>query len=359
MNEAVAKPAPWWRWPLLAAMTIVLVAALMRVHVPAAALLGAIVAGIAAALIGDAPSVPRWSMLLAQGLLGSMISHILRADLFAEMAKDWPLFACMTVAVIVLSSALGWVLAWKKVLPGTTAIWGSAPGAASAMMLMAQAYGADARLTAFMQYLRVVLVAAVASMIAASIGAHGAKSAFVLFPTIHWAVFGAGLAVAVGGVLIAQKTKIHAGALLLPMIGGIVLQDVFGVALELPPWLMLLAYAALGWSIGLRFTLPLLKHAFAALPKILLAIIVLIAACAGLGYVLHLLSGRDLLTSYLATSPGGADSVAIIAASSHVDVSFVMAMQVARFMLVLLVGPRIARWVARTLPADAAAEAES
>ena len=54
------------------------------------------------------------------------------------------------------------------------------------------------------------------------------------------------------------------------------------------------------------------------------------------------------LTAYLATSPGGADSVAIIAASSsHVDVPFVMAMQMARFILVLLVGPALARAVAR------------
>jgi uncharacterized membrane protein AbrB (regulator of aidB expression) len=53
------------------------------------------------------------------------------------------------------------------------------------------------------------------------------------------------------------------------------------------------------------------------------------------------------LTAYLATSPGGADSVAIIAASSNVDLPFVMAMQTARFMLVMLVGPALARAVAR------------
>ena len=34
------------------------------------------------------------------------------------------------------------------------------------MMIMAGAFGADARLVAFMQYLRVVLVAAVASLVA-------------------------------------------------------------------------------------------------------------------------------------------------------------------------------------------------
>lgn len=61
--------------------------------------------------------------------------------------------------------------------------------------------------------------------------------------------------------------------------------------------------------------------------------------------ILHLTHGTDQgsregrkdecgpLTAYLATSPGGADSVAIIAASAHVEISFVMAMQLARFLV--------------------------
>jgi uncharacterized membrane protein AbrB (regulator of aidB expression) len=41
------------------------------------------------------------------------------------------------------------------------------------------------------------------------------------------------------------------------------------------------------------------------------------------------------------------DSVAIIAASTPVDVPFVMALQTVRFMLVLLVGPWLARLLAQ------------
>ena len=58
--------------------------------------------------------------------------------------------------------------------------------------------------------------------------------------------------------------------------------------------------------------------------------------------------GVDPLTAYLATSPGGMDSVAIIAAASDsVDISFVMALQTARFLIVLLAGPPLARLLAR------------
>jgi len=46
------------------------------------------------------------------------------------------------------------------------------------------------------------------------------------------------------------------------------------------------------------------------------------------------------------------DSVAIIAAASHnVDISFIMALQTLRFLLVLLLGPGLARLVARAVRA--------
>lgn len=48
----------------------------------------------------------------------------------------------------------------------------------------------------------------------------------------------------------------------------------------------------------------------------LLAIACLVTVCAGIAFALTQLSNIDPLTAYLATSPGGLDSVAIIASSS-------------------------------------------
>ena len=60
--------------------------------------------------------------------------------------------------------------------------------------------------------------------------------------------------------------------------------------------------------------------------------------------------GGDPLTAYLATSPGGMDSIAIIAAASRdVNLSFIMALQMARFLFVLFFGPAVSRLVARTV----------
>jgi membrane AbrB-like protein len=109
------------------------------------------------------------------------------------------------------------------------------------------------------------------------------------------------------------------------------------------------AYALTGWEIGLGFTWEVLGYASRALPKILLSIAVLIVFCGGLAFVLMRVFGVDPLTAYLATSPGGIDSVAIIAASSEVDLPFVIALQTIRLFVVILIGPTFASIVARRM----------
>ena len=260
----------------------------------------------------------------------------------------WPLFFGVVLVIIAASSALGWLMSRWRVLPGTTAVWGSSPGAATAMMLMAEAYGADAQLVAFMQYLRVVFVAIAASAIARLwINVSGAPApAIVWFSPIDWLPFLETLGVAGLGILLGQALRIPAGALILPMAAGAALHISGLVQIELPPWLLAISYALIGWNIGLGFTRRILRHASRALPQIVLSILALIAFCCGLAFVLVQALGVDPLTAYLATSPGGMDSIAIIAASSKVDISFVMALQTARFVVILLIGPRLARFIA-------------
>jgi membrane AbrB-like protein len=135
--------------------------------------------------------------------------------------------------------------------------------------------------------------------------------------------------------------------LLLPMIAAAALQDFGILKIELPPLLLALSYAVIGWSIGVRFTRPILVHVARAFPRVLASTLSLIAMCAGIGYVLAAAAHVDPLTAYLATSPGGVDSVAIIAAGSNVNLPFVMAMQTARFLIVLSIGPSLARFMTR------------
>ena len=215
---------------------------------------------------------------------------------------------------------------------------------------MADAFGADARLVAFMQYLRVIFVSMAAALIARLwVDTSGVEPAPIIwFPPIDWPAFAATLAIAAGRCGCRLAAAHSCRHLSRPDDIGIALHLGGYVELQLPPWLLAISYAVIGWSIGLNFTRTILRHAARALPQIVASILALIAFCCGARLCDEPDAGIDPLTAYLATSPGGMDSVAIIAAASNqVDISFVMALQTARFLIVLLAGPPLARLLAR------------
>jgi membrane AbrB-like protein len=334
------------RWGSLIGLSVVFTAGLEVFHLPAALLLGPMAAAILLAISGRGVALPGMSMHFAQGMVGVMIATILPASMLSEVVAKWPIVVAGTLSTIVVSAGLGWALARTGLLPGTTAIWGSAPGAASVMTVISAEYGADIRLVAFMQYLRVACVAVAATLVAHGFGVAGGKVPDVVwFPAVSpWAVLET-VALAVGLAYAGLLLKLPGGTFLVPMFGGLALIQSGWVTVALPPWLLALAYATIGWAIGLRFTPAILGHAARVFPRVFASILLLIAICGGAAALLVLFAGVDPLTAYLATSPGGADSVAIISASTPVDVPFVMTMQMSRFLLVLFTGP----WLARLL----------
>ncbi len=341
-------------WLLLLLLSIVFVAVFNLAGLAGAGLLGPMVAGIVMAARGHGLSVRAGLFTAAQGVVGVLIAHNVPAWILVEMTRAWPVVIASVVAVVGASSAMGYLLARSRALPGSTAIWGLFPGGASVMMLMASESGADPRLVAFMQYLRVVMVTLAASVVARVWLPPSSAS----MPTLPWFAGGAmgplleTMSLAFLGSWLGRRWRIPAGALMLPMVLGIALQDTGLLTIELPRWLLACAYAVVGWGVGLRFTRAVLAHAWSVLPRVLLALVALIALCGGFAAVLTWTMHIDPLTAYLATSPGGIDSVAIIAASSPVDVPFVMAMQTARMLAVLVAGPSIARSLARLLRSE-------
>jgi membrane AbrB-like protein len=331
----------------------VFAAAFELIALPAALLLGPMIAGIIVGSNGGSIRPPRLAVFAAQTVVGCLVARAITGDIVVAFIADWPLFLSVVVAIIATSTAIGWVLTRLKALPGTTAVWGTAPGGASVMMVMSGEFGADARLVAFMQYLRVVMVAAVASLVARLwVGAPGAVADVTWFPALHGWNFIATLTIAGVGGAIAVVLRIPAGTMLVPMLIGAVAEGFGLVTITLPPWLLAISYAFLGWSVGLGFTREILLHASRALPQVLLAILSLMGVCGLLALVLVYAAGIDPMTAYLATSPGGMDSVAIIGASSKADLSFVMALQTLRLVIVIIGGPPLAKFIAQRMKAD-------
>jgi uncharacterized protein len=348
--RALSSWRPAAQWAALLILSALIFLAWSSAGLPAGLLLGPLMAGIAFGVLGVRLEVPRWSYIGAQAIIGAMVAAVITPSIVATLSHQALLFGLVVTTTLLAAAALGGVISRLGLMPGATAVYGTSPGAATAMVLLSEAEGADPRLVAFMQYARVLLVALAAAIVARFwVGAHGthAPGAPWLAP-VDWRNLAAVVLLAALSQQLARFLRLQAWAILGPMLILSALHAGGWLTIELPRWLLTAAYALIGWHIGLGFRRDALLHAAKALPVIIGAALSLIAFCALVGWGLMRLAHVDALTAYLATSPGGLDSVAIIAAStSRVDLPFVLAFQSVRLLLVIALAPPITRLVGR------------
>jgi membrane AbrB-like protein len=304
---------------------------------------------IAFAVRGTGIHVPQPLVSFSQAIVGCLVARSLTPSILVSIGRNWFVMLLVLSTTVIAAAFVGWVLAKTRTLPSATAAWGSSPGAASAMVLMSGEFGADVRLVAFMQYLRVLIVVLFASVISA-VTARGLSipvGAVAPGYALPIASFAETLVIAAAGGWVGRRLKIPSGSLLVPMVVGAVLQASGIVEITLPPWLLHAAYAIVGWYVGLRFDRETLGLVLGATPKLVLSILSLIALCAFSAWLLHRWMAIDSLSAFLATSPGGLDSIAVIATSSRADAPFILAMQTMRLFIVINTGPPIARLISR------------
>ena len=330
------------QWAGLTLLSAAFAWILTQIALPAALLLGPALAAVLVALNGAELRLPRQSFLAAQAAIGCLVARTLSPAILTTLLESGWLLLLVVSTTVLAGALVGWVQMRLAVLPGSTAAWGSSPGGAAAMVVMSGDYGADIRLVAFMQYLRVIMVVATAGAVARFLGAGLAPAALADIPTAPTAVL-VTFAVGGAGILAGRVLRLPAGALLGPMLLGAGLHAAGLVELALPHWLLAGAYMAIGWTIGLGFTHEIITHALHALPRLFLSSLLLIGLCALSAWGLTWALAIDPLTASLATSPGGLDSMAIIALDAHADIPFVLAVQSLRLFVVILTGPAIAR----------------
>lgn len=341
-------------WAALFAVSAILAYGLTLAGFPAALLLGPMLAAIGFGVSGAKLAIPKPGFQAAQALVGCLVAQAVTAEIVGTLMGDGFVILAVVLVTVVAGGAVGWGLTRMRVLPGTTAAWGSSPGGAAAMVAMSEDFGSDPRLVAFMQYVRVVVVVLSASIVARLLadvtGETGSKAVADQAPGLLTTA--ATLAIAATGAGIALALRLPAGALIGPMLLGALLHATGFATMALPPQVLDAGYAIIGWYVGLRFTRETLRESLTALPGILVATLLVIALCGAFAYGLTHILKVDFLTAFLATSPGGLDSVAIIAVGAKADVSFVLAVQTLRLFVVLVTGPLLAKWIGRAAPPE-------
>jgi membrane AbrB-like protein len=150
--------------------------------------------------------------------------------------------------------------------------------------------------------------------------------------------------VATAGAWAGTRLRLPAGALIGPLVLGVALEELGVMHLAWPPGVPQAAFLILGVYVGLLFDRASIKRAGRLFPVVLASAVGVTGACAGLGWALTAITPIDGLTAYLATTPGGIDSVAVIALDSNADAPLVLAVQMLRLFAVILAGSLLGRW---------------
>jgi membrane AbrB-like protein len=335
----------------LVALTAVLTGGMALLAVPSPALFAGLVVATVLALAGWAPAqVSPSATTLAQAVIGVVIGVLAQPSTLTGLAANWLPVLLVSVGTLAVSMGAGLLLGLRPGVSPLTGMLALTAGGASGLVAVSRDLGGDDRVVAVVQYLRVGLVTATMPIVAAlAFGASGSATAGPDAAGPPWYVdVGFLVLCTVAGLALTHVARVPAGGLLGPMAVAIALNLAgwsFGAT---PPTLIVeVAYAVIGWQAGVRFTRESLRMVLGVLPLATALIVAVIVACAGLGLLLTGLTGATPLETYLATTPGGIYAVLATAVSSGANATFVVAVQVLRLILMLLVAPALARLVGR------------
>ncbi|TQN38025.1 hypothetical protein FHU33_4705 [Blastococcus colisei] len=333
---------------LLLAVVVAGVAALLELAgLPSPHLFAGLLVGLAYAFVAkDELRTPGWLGTSAQAVIGVVMGVLVQPDTLGTLAGYWLPITLITLATLLLTVLAGLLLARFTSVDRTTATFGMIAGGAAGIVAVSDELGADGRLVAVLQYLRVLLIVVLMPIaVVVVFDGSGAQGALADGGSHPWPLATlAVLAIAVVGAWAGRLAHLPAPSLLGPLIITAVLAAFDVPLLEGVPWpLTAAAFAVIGAQVGLRFTPDTLKTLRRVLPAGLALIVGLIVVSGGLGVLLSELTGLSPLDGYLATTPGGIFVVLAVATGSGADGTVVLAVQVLRMLVMLLAGPPLAR----------------
>jgi len=359
----------WWKqilkWVTLLAATAAVTVPLTLVGVPSAALFAALLVGIALALASAGPAgVPRRLVTAAQGVLGVYIGTMVQQDALSTLGGDWLIVIGVAAGTLLLSVIAGALLGLRRDVSPLTGSLALVAGGASGLVAIARELGGDDRVVAVVQYLRVGLVTA--SMPVAVTLIYHADTTRSRTGLTHTAVAPWYLSLGLLVVLVAvgatagRLIRLPGAGLLGPLALTVGLElSGLSFGLSVPALLVQAGYMLIGWQAGLAFTRASLRAVGRLLPAAIALIIGIGVATAGLGVLLAHIAGLTPLEGYLATSPGGVYAVLATAVETGSNVTFVIAAQVVRILMMLFGAPLMARgvvWVSNRLRRDQSPE---
>jgi uncharacterized protein len=339
---------------LLAVLAVGAVATLgfLALGLPSPALFAGLAVGLARALtISRRVGIPHSGMTGVHVVIGVMVGTLIQLDTLVAIARDWLPVVLVTTTTLVLSLAAGQLMALRRGISRVTGAFSMVAGGATGITVMARELGADERMVAVLQYLRVLLIVLTLPTVAVlvfSADPRGGPGLDTADGPGWWVDLAFTVGCGIVGTAVATLLRVPVASMLGPMLIAAAL-DLGGLSggAGVPFPFVQVAFLVVGLQVGLNFTRASLRIVGQALPLALVVLAALSLACAGLGVGLAAVTGVSPLDGYLATTPGGMNAVLVTATATGADTTFVLAVQVLRLFVMLLSAPLIAKLLRR------------
>lgn len=335
------------RWLLLAAAVAAVSLGFVLIALPTPLLFGGLVGALGYALTRPAAplALPGSWFKAGQAVVGAIVGSAVDWGTLAGLGARWLIVLGISCFALLVSVVVGSLLTRRGATPATAA-FSSIAGGAIGLTAMADDLGADSRVIAALQYLRLLIVLLTMPVVVTSVFGASDQGGALSLVGGDWRVDVPFVALAIGGgVVLGKLLRLPSPALLGPLLvaAPLTLVPYFDGA-QVPAVIAGLGYLAIGVQVGLKFTVGSLRSIGRMVPTAMLTIVVTLAACAGLGWILTLTTDATPLDAYLATTPGGIYAVMGTAASTGSDVTFVAAAQILRMLIVLALAPFVAAY---------------
>jgi membrane AbrB-like protein len=313
------------------------------IGMPAAWLSGAMIATAAASLAGVRTGVPDPLRIVIMMFLGASLGAGVSPATLAHLG-DWPWsMVALVVALIVLHGGVQLFLVRIGGWDRETAFFSAIPGVLSYVLALAAATRADMRRVAMAQSIRLLLLVALAPSLLSALEPAGSAASQ---PPVGAASLGSvllTLAVGAGGTLLFAMLRLAAAPLLGSMAASALLHLTGLASGAFPPVLLVIGYLGIGSVAGSRFSgtdIRLVRSiALVSVGAFFVAAAISAAAAAAVALGLGIPFGQVAL----AFAPGGLDVMTALAFALQLDSAFVAVHQFARFVIIAIAAPILAR----------------
>ncbi|MBE9222142.1 AbrB family transcriptional regulator [Cyanobacterium stanieri LEGE 03274] len=330
-------------------------------HFPVAWFLVPLLVAIIFSIVrGKVESFPHSAGALGQGMIAVVTASNFSVDSLIN-AQSYLLPLLGAIFITGTFSLFNGFLLYKiaKIDPCSSFL-GSIPGAGSSLVAMSEEMGADAIAVTVLQYVRILLVSLIVPNIVALyfstpvlatpmvescnpelcfsppndilITADLPQSLITAIIKTLLIIFTAIVAIQIGKII-----KLPSNLFLAPFFSGLAL--FWLIPTTIPPLVFSIGLFLLGLSTGVKFDLKTIHKLLKAVLIEVILVIFLIIVCFIIGYEFHQITGLDMMSSLLGTTPGGLNTMTATALELGGDSGMVLTMQMVRMFFILTFSP--------------------